>query len=184
MKTISVSLTILILLMICCSTKRGEIEANKAELARQCFSSGTTQSCVKYGRFLLKNPAKDLKAGEAEREELRQMISDHKDTPEIIGIYGAYTAKLGGLYADHGDVIKAVELVEDGLGEMLKGFRDFPQSKDIRLYYAVTLSNLPDNFKKKQEAIDSLTALQKNFTLTSKEASLVQSTLKKVQSSK
>jgi hypothetical protein len=78
---------------------------------------------------------------------------------------------MGRLYEKE-DVIKAVEAVERGLLLMQGELRKQPQHVPLRMYYAITLANLPVIFKRKEEALDSLNSLVKE-SLTDSQNKLV-----------
>jgi len=140
--------------------------------ARACDAAPGEKSCVEWGRLVLDHFTSYPAEGESNRKRLAALAAS-LGSEELLGIQGAYTAKLGGLQAKNGDVVKAVELVEDGLGAMKKGLELKPGSKTLRIYYLATTARLPKVFKKRQETLESIASLRVHFALTDSEAKVV-----------
>jgi len=150
-----------------------DTKAARNEAHARCVGAPQEKACSEWGRKALADFPTEVAAAEAEKSEISRLAASLR-SEDLLGLQGAYTAKLGGLYADKKEVVKAVECVEDGLGVMLKGIKDHPESKTLRIYYVATISSLPEIFKKHQETIDSIASLRARFKLTESEAKIVQ----------
>ncbi|NLL14068.1 MAG: hypothetical protein GX267_11745 [Fibrobacter sp.] len=149
----------LLIFIISCSNNRKKIEMTKKQLHQNYQQEESYANALELAKFILENPPNNTE--EAEKEFLLlNKLSSKWDSLEITGLTGAYRAKMGDIY-EKKDVIKAVECVEEGLEIMQKALKNYPSDIALRMYYAMTLASLPDVFKKKQEAIDSLTSLSR-----------------------
>ena len=174
MKTNHTTLVISIFVAVGCGCgSKVDSKAARDEAHARCAGAPQEKACSEWGRKALSEFPTEVAAAEAEKAEISRLAANLK-SEDLLGLQGAYTAKLGGLYADKKDVVKAVECVEDGLGVMLKGIKDHPESKTLRIYYVATISSLPDVFKKRQETLDSIASLRARFKLTDSEAKIVQ----------
>jgi hypothetical protein len=154
-----------------------------AALERSCDNGRDSISCLKLGQAWLtaKEPSLELAL---EREVRLRKYQARWDGDAFLALHGAWLTRTGGAYAASGDVIKAVDAVDAGLSELEFGHVRFPHSTTLRLTHALTLSHLPSVFKKREAARDSLTALERQATLTSHERTLVTQALDRLKTAK
>lgn len=169
-------------LLIGCSRDNASGRRDAAALAaaqEACDRDTIAGPCRAWGRLLMSGDAADLAEGEKEKARLGELAGRLGDE-EMLGLQGAYTVRLGGMYARHEDVVTAVERVEEGLKVLSDGMAARPSSKILRIYYAVTLSHLPADFKKADEARDTIQSLKTAFQLSPAETGTLDSALSRL----
>lgn len=173
----SLMLLFLGLAMVSCKSDDGEKRIS--DLWKNCERSSKPDPCLEWGRAILGRDLDSAVRGEREIEQAA-LIRNRFRTDEVVAIHGAVSVRAGGLFANEGEIVKGVELIDSGLNAMLEGMREFPESKALRLYYGNTLSYLPKDFMKGQEASDTLHALLLRFPMTATDSELVKGALARV----
>ena len=163
---------IMVVMVACGRESREASKAERDEAHARCVQTLEEDKCVEWARKALSEFPTEVSQAESEKAEIVKHAA-HFGSEDLLGAQGAYTAKLGGLYADNDDVVKAVEMVDEGLATMQKGIQDHPEGKILRIYYIATISSLPEVFKKQQETLDSIASLEANFKLTESEGKIV-----------
>lgn len=176
------------LLLLCtglfgCSRERESPEAVRAGIETSWISCerGTGEdACLEWGRAAMKAPPPDsLPSIEQDRVRFGR-LSERFQGEEALAISGAGVVRLGGWLASHGEVLKAVECIDEGLARMVSGMRRYPTSKVLRIYYGTTLSYLPKDFDMGREGKDSLLAVKKRFPLSKDELEVVDDALRRI----
>lgn len=183
-------LTVFVILLAACGGDGSDLapKASAASMAlknaahRKCVQDKVEEACVEWGRLAMSVFPAEIAQAEAEKAEIARLARAYA-SQDLLGAEGAYTTKIGGLYAEKKDVIKAVEMVEEGLGIMQKGIQDHPEGKAIRIYYIETIANLPAIFGKKQETLDSISSLRAHFQLSEGEKLAVQDAQNRISNS-
>lgn len=161
--------------ILCSCGNESDHAEQKGKALADYQAAPTPETAIKRAKLLLDLAGTDTTIALAEYAEIVALLQKHGGT-ELIGIQGAYCAKIGGIYEPY-DVVKAVERVEDGLAILQTGLREYPGDKNLQLYYAVTLSSLPSVFKKESESKKLLLALLQDPRLSEREQNVVKESL-------
>jgi hypothetical protein len=119
-----------------------------------------------------------------ENEARLKQFQSHWNNDAFAAAHAAYVARTGSAYAKSGDVIRAVSAVESSLTEFAMARKRFPNSTILRMSHAITLSNLPAVFLKREAAHDSLNALLATPSLSAAQQSRLRTALQSLQNSK
>ncbi len=152
-------------------------------LASVCEEGRDSACCFRTGQSWLAGPVPVL--SEAIQKEVRlKAFADRWPTDGFRAWHGAFLTRLGGAYAQSGNVIKAVESVDAGLTEFGEARRIFPQSRVLMLTHAITLSHLPVIFRMRKAAQDSLERFRQLPHLSPTEIRLVEEALLRLRTEK
>lgn len=164
-------------LFSCARDHEVDLKAKREQLETEwnvCAAAAKPEPCLAWGRNLMGVEPVSLAVGEAQKLRIDTIRSRFPESEEILAIAGAAEVRLGGMYAkSETDIVKGVDLIQEGLDSMVAGIRRHPGSKVLRIYYANTLSYLPADFKKGSEASDTIASLRRNFKLNAEEEALV-----------
>lgn len=151
-----------------------------AKLREGCGNGADSSACVAWGRQLMSVSPGDLVQARAEIETLERSGSGHPGE-EMSAIIAASTVRLARFYADSGDVVKAVEMIDSGLGLFDAALVRTPSSKIVRIYLINTLSHLPKDLKLGRTALDSIQSLRRQFPLTTEEERMMELAARRIE---
>ena len=167
-KFLNIGLVTIILFLVSCNSDN---QNYKQELFSKIEMNNSVKDAIAYATYILDNPSKKEKSLWNEYSNLEQLSKKFRD-PELVGIQGAFRAKMGAFYAKS-DVVKAVESVEEAINFFEKSLLEYNTHPVISFYYGITLANLPERFEKGVKAKAILSSLQGKPGLDNKQLEII-----------